>query len=109
MFRRLLVALVAFGLVATPWHGVALAAGQASAVEFPHARVLHQGDHNHAPPAKAHAAGQGCCHPSCTMAVVPCSPGPMQACLVSASVHGAPDLMPAPNVPSGLDRPPKFA
>ncbi|MBM6595366.1 hypothetical protein [Microvirga pudoricolor] len=113
MLRRLLVAMVALGLASTTWHGVALAASYAPAIQADATHVGHQhGAHKQADqkpsaPGKSHSAAQNCCHPACTMAVIPFPSGPMQEFPLSAPLRVTGDPMPVPESPSGLDRPPK--
>ncbi|QRM35303.1 hypothetical protein [Microvirga sp. VF16] len=108
MLSRLLIAMIAFSLASTTWHGVAQAASHGPAVQARDAQVRHsQADHQHSASAKAHAAGQRHCHPACTMATAPSPAIPAQTFLFSASLPVARDLMPVPITPSSLDHPPK--
>ena len=113
MLSRLLVAMVAICLASTTWHGVALAAShvpamQADATQVGHEHGAHgQADHKHPTPGKTQTAAQTCCHPACTMAVIPSAAGPMQDSPLSAPLRVTGDSMPVPKSPSGPDRPPK--
>jgi hypothetical protein len=113
MLGRLLVAMVALGLASTTWHGIAVAASHAPAMQANATQVGHehgghsQADHKHPAPGKTQAAAQTCCHPACTMAVIPFPTGPMQEFPLSAPLHVTGDSIPVPESPSGPDRPPK--
>ena len=113
MLYRFLIAMVALGLASTTWHGVALAgrpapAAQAHATSVGHKhRTQGQADHKHLAPGKTQAGAQNCCHPACTMAVIPGPAGPTQDVPLSAPLHVTGDLVPVPESPPGLDRPPK--
>ncbi|WP_201860724.1 hypothetical protein [Microvirga soli] len=115
MLGHLMVAMVAIALVGTYWHGLVKAGSPGpvlhahSASSGPQHALQGQAEHKHSGPTKAHAAGQGCCHPACTVAIIPSPVGAAQALLPSAPVRSSPDLVPAPATPSGLDRPPKRA
>ncbi len=113
MLSRLLVAMVALGLASTMWHGVALAASHAPAMRAYATHVGHeheahgQADHKHPAPGKTQTAAQTCCHPACTMAVIPFPTGPMLEVPLSAPLRVTGDSLPVPERPSGPDRPPK--
>ncbi|MFC1458307.1 hypothetical protein ACETIH_16700 [Microvirga arabica] len=114
VLTRLLIAMIAIAPASASWHGAAQAAVQDPAwhsdvMQGGHKQAVHRRpDHKHFAPAKAHGAGQICCHPACTMAAAP-SPGvPAQAFLLSAPLRVAPDRIPLPRFSSGLDRPPKL-
>jgi hypothetical protein len=115
LLRCLMTAIMAIALLSTSWHGTALAGSPNLAVHAHSTQGGHkhavqgQAGHKHADLTKAHAAAQGCCHPACTMAVIPSPAGTSEALLLSAPLQIIPDLMPAAAASSGLDRPPKRA
>ena len=113
MLSCLMVAIMAIALGGAAWHGAAQAGAPAPLVHNPsggHQHMgQHQAGHKHTVPGQAHAASQGCCHPACTVAVIPCPAGAAQADRLSAPLRISRDLVPAPAAPSGLDRPPKRA
>ena len=106
---------MAVALVSASWHGVAQAgspkpAEHVHSANGGHKRAVHsRAEHTPSAPGKAHAPGQGCCHPTCTMAVIPLPAGIAGALPLSAPLQMSHDHVPAPTTPSALDRPPKFA
>ncbi|MBJ6126849.1 hypothetical protein [Microvirga splendida] len=114
MLTRLLIAMIAIAPVSAAWHRTAQAAAQAPAaqahaVQGGHKHVVHrQVDHKHSAPTKAHGTWQVCCHPACTMAVVPSPAVPAQGFPLSVPLRSVADRIPLPRSPSGLDRPPKL-
>ena len=115
MLSHLMVAMMSIALVSTSWHGVAQAGSPEPAVHVHdangvHKRAVHsRAEHTPSAPVTAHASGQGCCHPACTVAVIPLPAGVAEALPLSAPLQMSHDLVPAPTTPSALDRPPKFA
>ena len=113
VLSRLVVALVAIGLVSAPLHAAAQAAvpGPDISVHEVQAKQAVNGhsDHRHSNPSKAHAAGQFCCHPGCIMAVIPVPTNMAQGVPLSEAVPIPPDLTPVPAMLFGIDRPPKRA
>jgi len=113
ILRFLTVAMLAFGLASAPLYAVAKAADAPAVAQLHHGPMAQVGqgspDHDHAAPTKHHAMGQSCCHPGCTMAVVPgfaslaTSPMPW----TTLAIPGDRGAVPIP--PQCLDRPPKHA
>ncbi|MFC4172435.1 hypothetical protein ACFOYU_10225 [Microvirga sp. GCM10011540] len=119
MLSCLMVAILSIALVGTAWHGAAQAgtsaphtlsaSGGHQHMGQPQAGDKHAAASKHATPGKAHAAGQGCCHPACTAAVIPCPAGTAPADRLAAALRMSRDREPGSSAPSGLDRPPKHA
>lgn len=107
---RLMIALVAISLASAPLHATV---GPAPGMFVGEVQTTQTGqsqpDYRYGIPSKSHAAGQGCCHLGCIMAVLPPLTGAMHALPLSEIVPILPDLMPVAAMRSGIDHPPKRA
>ena len=114
MLHCLVVAVLSVALLSTFWYAGAPAISFDSH-DFAHVEpgghqlgAHAQAGREHAAPAKAHMDGQGCCHPACTMAVIPLPAEANQELLLSTAVRISPDLEPTPGALFAFDRPPKL-
>lgn len=113
VLSRLMIALIAIGLVSAPQHAIVPTAGTAPGMFAREAQmtqaVQSQPDHQYGIPSKSHATELICCYSACVMAVVPALAGALQALPLSEIIPILPDLIPVAAMASGIDRPPKRA